>query len=165
MVYTGPPKQVSKDKASVETNTPLHTKISAYNADKVASGQIPLSRKVDGRTSFVRAMKTYYQGIMVDLGATIDDDLGLVNREDLSILEVGITKQCAALLAVMDEMLMNKANGAYVEGEAWDLKTFTEVQKAYAHLARQIGLEKRPRLVHDNKDLGSIITQIKQTAN
>ena len=110
--------------------------------DRVVSGKDILPRKVDGRTSYVRRVRAYYQAVMNDLGG-FDNPL-------LGTLEKGVAKQCAALLSILDEMLMNKANGEYIEGEPWDLKTFTEVQKALAHMARQIGYKKRQKYIESD---------------
>lgn len=162
MVYTNKPKKSVTKKAKARWRSDTELKVSKHNIDRVATGKIPINRKADGRTSFVRAIKTYYTAIMLDLGATVDAN-DMIDKQDLSTLEAGMAKQCAALMALMDEMLLNKANGEYVEGEAWDMKNFTDVQKAYAHLARQIGLEKRPRIIEEQKDLSTVISNIKKT--
>ncbi len=127
-------------------------RIHAPNADRVATGKDILPRKVDGRTSFVKRIRTYYDLIISDLGG--------IDNPQLSTTEKAVAKQCAALMSVADEMLMNKANGEYLEGEAWDTKIFSEITKSFTHLARQIGYQRRSKPAGE-MNLESVISDIK----
>lgn len=130
----------------------LDSKVTSPYADRVATGKDILPRKVDGRTAFVKRIRTYYELIISDLGG--------IDNPQLSTTEKAVAKQCAALMSVADEMLMNKANGEYLEGEAWDTKVFSEITKSFTHLARQIGYQRRAKPAGE-MNLESVIQDIK----